>query len=303
MYSRRAMHALADLHRHLDGSLREATLRELATARGVAIPEPLAFHAGMGLTAALERFGVTVAVLQDPAALHRVASEACEDAARSGVTTLELRFAPQLHGDIGRALDAVLDGVAGRAGVLVCALYGEPPEQVEQLVRLAAARSGVVGVDIAGAPSSGAAWRIGDYAAAFRLAAELGLGRTVHAGEGRPPDEIRIAIEELGAQRIGHGTTLLDDRAVLDLVLERGITIEACPTSNLHTGVIGRLDQHPIVRWAALGVQVCVCTDNTLFSGVDAAEEHARVRGLPGMTDAVFAEIVARGHAAAFPRR
>jgi len=295
------MQGFADLHRHLDGSLREATLRELAEARGIAVPEPLAFHAGMGLSAALERFRVTVAVMQDGAALRRVAREACEDAERSGVTTLELRFAPQLHGDVGDAIDAVMDGVAGRAGVIVCALYGESPASVQELVR-AAARRGVVGVDIAGAPTSAPAWRVSDYAAAFRLAAELGLGRTVHAGEGRPPDEIRVAIEQLGAQRIGHGTTLLDDRAVLDLVLDEQVTIEACPTSNVHTGVIARLDEHPIARWAALGVKVCVCTDNTLFSATGSVEEHGQVRSLPGMTEAMFDAIVAQGHAAAFRR-
>ena len=297
------MQALADLHRHLDGSLRETTLRELAGARGIAVPEPLAFHAGMGLSAALARFHVTVAVLQDAAALRRVADEACQDAARAGVTTLELRFAPQLHGDIARALDAVLEGVAGRAGVIACALYSDPPDGVCDLVRIAAARPGVVALDIAGAPSSGGEWRIADYAAAFRLAAELGLGRTVHASEGRPPHEIRIAIEELGAQRIGHGTTLLDDRAVLDLVLERQVTIEACPTSNVQTGAIARFEDHPIARWIALGVRACVCTDNTLFSAIDSPDEHARVRALPGMTDALFDAIVANGHAAAFPRR
>lgn len=297
------MQPLADLHRHLDGSLRETTLRELAAARGVAVPEPLHFHPGMGLGAALARFSVTVAVLQDPAALRRVAGEICEDAARSGVTTLELRFAPQLHGDIARAIDAVVEGVAGRAGVIVCALFGESPASAERLVRIAAARPGVVGLDIAGAHTTPPSWRIGDYAGAFRLAAELGLGRTVHAGEGGPPQEIRIAIEELGAQRIGHGTTLLGDRSVLELVIDRQVAIEACPTSNWHTGVIGSLDQHPIATWAALGVPVCVCTDNTLFSGVDSVEEHARVRALPGMTDALFGDVIARGHAAAFPRR
>jgi adenosine deaminase len=296
------MQPLADLHRHLDGSLRETTLRELAAARGIAVPDALRFDAGMGLSGALARFQLTVAVLQDPAALRRVASEACEDAASSGVTTLELRFAPQLHGDVAAAIDAVLDGIAHRAGLIVCALYGESPSDVERLVRVAAARPGVVGLDIAGAPTSAPSWRLADYAAAFRLAGELGLGRTVHAGEGRPPEEIRVAIEQLGAERIGHGTTLLDDRSVLALVLDRQVTIEACPTSNLHTGVIARLEDHPLARWAALGVKACVCTDNTLFSGIDSVEEHARARSLPDMTDALFTAIIAQGHAAAFRR-
>src|SRR5688572_26447207 len=85
---------LADLHRHLDGSLRPATVRELA---GGAMPEDLAFHAGMGLAAALAKFEVTLSLLQTPAAVRRVAAEMCEDAAADGVSTLEIRFAPQLH--------------------------------------------------------------------------------------------------------------------------------------------------------------------------------------------------------------
>ena len=294
---------LADLHRHLDGSLRERTLRELAAAAGVTVPEDLRFAPGMGLDAALARFAVTLACLQDPAALERVAAEMCEDAALDGVTTLEVRFAPHLHGDPARAIDAVLAGLAGRAGLLLCALYGDPPARVDELVRLGATRSGVVGIDLAGGPATGQSWSLADYAGPYRAAAAAGLGRTVHAGEGRPPAEIRVAIEVLGAQRIGHGTTLLDDPAVLDLVRAREVTIEACPTSNLHTGAIARADQHPLPRWLALGVRACVNTDNTLLSDVTATEEHARARGLPGMTDALLAAAVAHGHAAAFRRR
>ena len=298
------MRALADLHRHLDGSLREATLRELAAAAGVEVPAELRFMAGMGLGGALARFAVTVASLARADALRRVAAECCEDAAATGVTTLELRFAPQLHGalSIEAAIDAALEGIAGRAGLILCALYGEPPEQVEGLVRAGAARRGVVGIDLAGGPAPAHAFGLADYAAPFRLAAELGLGRTVHAGEGRPPSEIRTAIEELGAQRIGHGTTLLGDPAVVELVQRRGVAIEACVTSNLHTGVIRELAEHPLPRWLALGVRVCVCTDNTLFSDVSSIEEHARVRALPGMTDALLERAIAHGHAAAFSR-
>ncbi len=296
------MRALADLHRHLDGSLRERTLRELAAAAGVEVPGDLRFTPGMGLDGALARFRVTVAALQRGDALTRVASEICEDAAASGVTTLELRFAPQLHGAIEPAIDAVLAGVAGRAGVVLCALYGEPPGDVEALVRAGAARRGVVGIDLAGGPASGHAWALADYAAPFQLAAKLGLGRTVHAGEGRPPSEIRTAIEQLGAQRIGHGTTLLDDPAVVDLVRDRGVTIEACVTSNLHTGAIARIADHPLPRWLELGVRACICTDNTLLSDVDATEEHARARSIPGMTDALLERAIAHGHAAAFSR-
>ena len=138
------------------------------------------------------------------------------------------------------------------------------------------------------------------YISPFQMAAEAGLGRTVHAGEGRPPDEIRTAIERLGAQRIGHGTTLLDDADVVALLLERGVTVEACVTSNFHTGVIPAVQAHPLPRWLDLGLSVCVCTDNTLLSDVSAPEEHARVRAIPGMTPEKLEAAVAFGHAAAF---
>jgi adenosine deaminase len=160
----------------------------------------------------------------------------------------------------------------------------------------------VVGIDLAGGPSSGAAFRLEDYAAPFARAARLGLGRTVHAAEGRPPAEIRIAVEQLFAERIGHGTTLLEDPAVLELVLTRGITIEACPTSNVHTGAIPSLDRHPLPAWLDAGVKVTVCTDNTLLSAVSASEEHRRAASIPGMDADKLARAIACGHASRFRR-
>ncbi|MCA9557979.1 MAG: adenosine deaminase family protein [Myxococcales bacterium] len=282
---------LTELHRHLDGSLRRATLDDLGRAAGVAVPDDLGFRAGMGLEAALACFEITLATLQTPAAVRRVADEMCVDAATEGVEHLEIRFAPQLHrgAKIEAIVDAALEGVDGRASLILCGLYGEPPALLERLVEVATPRPGVVGLDLAGGPTPTQSWSLEDYAPAFTRARDRGLGRTVHAGEGRPPAEIRVAVEALHAQRIGHGTSLLDDPAVLDLVLRRGVTIEACPTSNLHTGVIARADAHPLPRWLDLGVRVALCTDNTLLSAVDLPTERARAAALPGMTPARLA--------------
>jgi adenosine deaminase len=294
------------------------------------VPPDLAFTAGMGLDAALARFAFTLSLLQEPAAVRRVAAEMCEDAAREGVGTLEIRFAPQLHRGAAPedVVDAALDGIAGRAGLVLCGLYGEaptvlthlvdvaipragvvgidlaggPPTVLAHLVDVAIPRAGVVGIDLAGGPAPAQAWGMLDYAPAFRRAADHGIGRTVHAGEGRPPAEIRVAIDALLAQRIGHGTTLLDDPAAVDLVLARGVTIEACPTSNVHTGVIASVADHPLPRWLARGVRACVNTDNTLLSAVDAPEELRRAAAIPGMDAARVATAVANGHAAAFRR-
>jgi adenosine deaminase len=298
------MPGLADLHRHLDGSLRPSTVVELARSLGLEVPADLAFRPGMGLADALSKFSFTLALLQTAESVRRVASEICEDAAREGVTTLEIRFAPQLHrgAPMEAIVDAALEGIGGRAGLLLCALYGDPPEVPEAFVRCAVHRPGVVGLDLAGGPTPHDRHRMADYSQAFSWARDVGLGRTVHAGEGRPPAEIREAIELLHAQRIGHGTTLLDDPRVRDLVLERGITLEACPTSNLHTGAISAMEHHPLPRWLAQGIQACINTDNTLLSQVDAPEEHRRAAAIPGMSPELLAQAIAHGHHAAFRR-
>jgi adenosine deaminase len=286
----------ADLHRHLDGSLRPSTIEELS---GAPVPPDLRFHAGMGLPAALSKFAFTLSLLQTPAAVRRVAAEICEDAAGDGVTTLEIRFAPQLHqgAPLEAIVEAAVDGAAGRATHNLCALYGEAPSLVEKLVELAPH-----GIDLAGGPAPAHAYGLDDYAPAFRRARDRGLGRTVHAGEGRPAAEIGRAVERLHAERIGHGTTLLDDPRVVELVLQRGVTIEACITSNVHTGAIAKPSHHPLARWLALGVRACVNTDNTLLSACTSSSEHALAATLPGMTSDLLQRAVENGHAAAFAR-
>ena len=184
----------------------------------------------------------------------------------------------------------------------MCGIYGEEPDVLEHLIDLAVNRPGVVGIDLAGGPKPEHRRRIVDYQSAFHRAAALGLGRTVHAGEGGPPSEIREAIEVLGAQRIGHGTTLLSDPTVVALVRERGVVIEACITSNVHTGVITHSSLHPLPQWLRSGIRAAVCTDNTLLSAVTASSEYSLARALPGMNDALMADLGHYGSAARFKR-
>jgi adenosine deaminase len=274
-----------ELHRHLDGSMRMATVKELALSHNRTVPDNLLFHDNMGLDDALARFAFTLSLLQDPESVARVAAEMCEDAAAEGISSLEIRFAPQLHNGatMDRILDAAIEGAGGRAGFILCALYGESPEILRALVELGASRHHVVGIDLAGGPAPQHKWTLPDYAEPFELARKRDLGRTVHAGEGRCVQEIRQAIEILGAQRIGHGTTLLDDPAVVEIVHRNQITIESCPSSNVHTGAVDSLEQHPLPLWVAEGIPVAVCADNTLLSNTDVTQELERVCRMPNM--------------------
>jgi adenosine deaminase len=297
---------LADIHRHLDGSMRLSTLQELAERAGKPIPEDLYFYPGMGLTAALARFKFTLSLLDSADAVRRVAAEICEDAAREGVTTLEIRFAPHLHGGrLEDIVDGALEGIDNRAGLVLCALYGEPSNVVNRLVEVACERSDVAGIDLAGGPATTDPTEPVDltpYVGPFDRAFDMGLGITVHAGEGRPPSEIRAAVEKLHAGRIGHGLSVLDDPAVAELMLEKDVTLEACITSNFHTGVIAQIADHPLPKWLERGLKACICTDNTLLSAVDAEKEHHRARSIPGMDRAKLERAIACGHAAAFNR-
>ena len=298
------MEGLVDLHRHLDGSLRLSTLSEFARADGVQVPEALCFFPGMGLDQALARFAFTLGRLNTPDRVARDAAEICEDAARDGVSTLEIRFGPQLHEGSRPEdyIDAALEGVDGRAGLILCALYGDSPVLIDTLVALSRSRPGVVGIDLAGGPLPTHRWSLADYGPAFQRAQQQGLGTTVHAGEGRSADEIRTAIEVLGARRIGHGTTLLDDPDLVELIREREICIEACVTSNWHVGATVVLDTHPLPLWLDLEIDVCICTDNVLLSSVDASEEYRRAAELPGMSPRLLERALEAGHRSRFTR-
>jgi len=241
--------------------------------------EDLQFYQGMGLQDALSRFQTTLSVLQAPKAVTQVAAEMIEDAQAEGLSALEIRFAPQLHrgASMEKIVDAACEACDRSTDLILCGLYGEDPAVLNHLVEIARSRPEVVGIDLAGGPSGEHTFGLEDYAPAFHRAAQLGLGRTVHASEGRPADEIGRAINVLGANRIGHGTTLLSDPKMVDLVLEKNVTIEACPSSNVHVGAISSVEAHPIREWIKRGIRVTVCADNTLFSATNVPSELDRL--------------------------
>ena len=282
----------AELHCHLDGSVRPQTLIELAREYGVEMPRPTAgelrefmvVRDARNLEDYLTRFDVTLSVMQHADALERVAFELAEDAHAEGVMYIEVRFSPVLNIRAGLDLHDVVEAVArglaraerdhGIVGrIIVCALRHLDPGVSLELARLAVAYepSGVVGFDLAGGEQGHPASR---HAGAFDYARTHDLACTCHAGEGDGAASIREAIHTCGAHRVGHGTRLYEDRALMDFVTDRRIPIEICITSNVQTRVTSSYDAHPVRRYFDAGMHVVLNTDNRLMSGTTLTDEY-----------------------------
>jgi adenosine deaminase len=299
------------LHDHLDGGPRPETVLDLAEAAGYeGLPTTdLAdlrrwFFQGesWSLPRYLEAFHQTVAVMQTQEALERVACEAVLDLASDGAVYAEVRFAPMLHREKGltlpQVLDATLAGMAmGRrrtgiaAFLIIDALRQDPGSAEVAEVAAGYAGRGVVAFDLAG-PEAG--FPASHHRAACRVAQAGGLHLTLHAGEGAGVASIADALG-CGAERLGHGVRLVEDitvrdgravgmGAVAERVRSRGITLEVCPSSNLHTGAFPTIEAHPVGLLHRSGFAVTLNTDNRLMSATSMTEEFALVAAHQGFT-------------------
>ncbi|MFZ2056578.1 MAG: adenosine deaminase [Acidimicrobiales bacterium] len=297
------------LHDHLDGGLRPATVVELAAEQGyrelpTTDPQELAawFVSAAprrDLVRYLEGFAHTVGVMQTCEALERVATECVEDLIEDGVVYAEVRFAPELHTKRGltpeQVVESVLagfDGATARAAVagrlitvrtLITAMRtaARSREIAELAVRYRDA--GVVGFDVAG-PEAG--YPPTAHLDAFHLVQRENFHATVHAGEAFGLPSIWQAIQWCNAERLGHGVRIVDDIVVdpdggaslgrlASYVRDRRIPLEMCPTSNVHTGAVPSLADHPIGLLRRLRFRVTVNTDNRLMSGISLSSELA----------------------------
>ncbi|HSV66651.1 MAG TPA: adenosine deaminase [Mycobacteriales bacterium] len=294
------------LHDHLDGGLRPGTVIELADAAGYsALPTTDPAELGRWFTAAadsgsleryLETFAHTVGVMQTPDALARVAAECAEDLAADGVVYAEVRFAPELHVEAGLCLDDVVEAVlagfrAGsqgrgiRIGTLLTAMRhaARSMEIAELAVRYRDA--GVVGFDIAGAEAGHPPTRHLD---AFEYLQRENAHFTIHAGEAFGLPSIWQALQWCGADRLGHGVRIVDDITRYDdgsvalgrlasYVRDKRVPLELCPSSNVQTGAVKSIADHPIGLLSALRFRVTVNTDNRLMSGCSMSSEMAKL--------------------------
>ena len=311
----------AELHCHLDGSLRLETMLDLARKQGKMSILPADSVAGLDeilheiddsptLEAYLAWFRYSIPLMQTREALSRIAYELAEDNAKENVRYLEVRYGPILHREEGLTLEgvnaAVLEGL-GRAErdfgiksrVIICGLRDRFESASLRQAELAVMHRdrGVVAFDLAG----GEAGNPPDHhLAAFYHAKNHLLGITVHAGESFGPASIHQALFRCGAHRIGHGVTLREDPALVQYFVDHQIPLEVCPTSNVQTKVVPSFEAHPLVEYVRAGVPVTVNTDNRLFSRTSVTEELWRVHTRCGVSEADLRQIALNGFRHAF---
>lgn len=293
-----------ELHRHLEGSLRLQTMLDIANAHGITIPDnilrlsdmvqvqdedPLTFQNF------LAKFNTLRLFYRSPDVIHRVTREAVEDAARDNVKYMELRFTPVALSRAERfPLHDVMDWVCSSAAaaaeefeiqvrLIASVNRHESPQLAEQVAWLAAAHidDGIVGLDLAG---NEAEFSAEPFAPIFAESKQSGLHLTIHAGEWAGADNVREAIEQVGAERIGHGVRVMDDENVVALARERGTIFEVCVTSNYQSGVVPALSNHPLPRMLQADLNVTLNTDDPSVSRIDLSHEYRLVHedlGIP----------------------
>jgi adenosine deaminase len=302
-----------ELHQHVDGSIpAEVTWELMRHYRLNPVPtldemrRRLEIQEGEEgtLLAYLDKMHYPLWITQFYENISRVTEAIVDAAAAAGVATLELRYSPVIHTFAGltprQSIRAVLSGMnhvqkrhpALKLGLVVIAMRQHGPHIAKILARQALAeaqhlheRTGVVGFDIAG-PERGNAPRL--FKSAYEIARLGHLGATTHAGEDAPAEYVWQAVDELGAQRIGHGCSAATDPELLRRLARDGIVVECCVTSNYHTGAVPAGARHPLHAFLEAGVKVAICCDNTTVSRTDQTRETLRVAEAIGF-DAVEA--------------
>ena len=283
-----------ELHRHLEGSLRLDTMLEIAKKHGITIPEDVLRLSTLvqvqdqdkfTFQNFLSKFNTLRLFYRSPDVIHRITSEAIEDAAKDNIRYLELRFTPvalsraerfPLHDVINWVVESSQEAAKKynvNLKLIASVNRHESAEIAEQVAWLAAGHmsDGIVGLDLAG---NEAEFPSKPFYGIFKEAKQAGLHVTIHAGEWGPAQHIQEAIEELGADRIGHGVRVLEDENVTALVKERGTACEVCITSNYQSGVVETLEGHPLMKMFEHGINVTINTDDPSISRITLSHEY-----------------------------
>ena len=283
-------YALIDLHLHLDGSMSLECARSLATKQGIALPDDEELLSKLrvsedcqDLNEYLECFALPLSLLQTADAISESVERLCNELAEEGLIYAEIRFAPQLHLQNGLTQEevvlAALDGLSRsklKASLILCCMRGaENKNENIETVRLVSKYlgQGVCAVDLAGAE---ALFPNENFVDVISYAKSLSLPMTLHAGEALGVESVYSAIE-LGAWRIGHGVRSVEDSSLVELLANKQIALELCPTSNLNTRVFDKLSDYPIRTFLDANVLITINTDNISVSATSLANEYQKI--------------------------
>lgn len=297
---------MIDLHLHLDGSLTREELVILANMSGVSLIEAKNAHISVdenchSLNDYLKCFEFPLKVLQKKECIEKAVYFLLSRLARSGLLYAEVRFAPQLHTKEGltqkEVVEAAISGLekakkdyAFPANLILCAMRGDKNEEENLLtVRLAKEylHKGVCGLDLAGAE---ALYPTSMFKNVFKLANDLDVPFTIHAGEASGPESVWEALK-MGARRIGHGVSAAKDKMLLSFLASSGVTLELCPTSEKDTHAIKSYEDLPIQTFLRYGVKVCLNTDDMTVSNITLQEECEKVQKTFGLSDETMKEL------------
>ena len=298
-----------ELHRHLEGSVRYATLKEIAREAGLPVPRRDQVQVGRNdprtLRSFLKKFDPLHSLYPSREAIERVAREAGEDAARDGIVHLELRFSPvhfarRMKADPVDVTGWIIRAARRGAGsmtvnfIVTLGRHHSPRENVPSVDAAIEHRSDVVALDVAGPEHL----PLAPFAPLLKRGAKAGLGITIHAGEARGPDSVREALE-LGATRLGHGVRAAGDAKLLEEIRRRGIAFEMCLTSNVQTGAVRSAGRHPLIRLLREGYRVTLNTDDPRICGTNLVREFGEAKRL-GMEGLDFGLLQVNAVGAAF---
>jgi adenosine deaminase len=307
-----------DLHVHLDGSVRPETMIELAREYNKSMPswdadelrDYMHVQDARNLVDYLARFDTTLSVMQTSEALERIAYELAEDAAKENVRYMEVRYSPVLNIQQGltlnEAVDAPLRGLKRaeqdydiKTAVIICGIRNMSPETSLELAELTVdhRNRGVVAFDLAGAEYDNPAKKHRD---AFYKVVNANIAATIHAGEAYGPESIHQALHYCNANRIGHGTRLFEDPALMQYMNDFRIPIEVCLTSNVQTRAVSSFETHPARLYYDEGLVVTLNTDNRLMSATTVTEEYWRAHQYLGFTWDELCDIAVMGFESAF---
>lgn len=273
-----------ELHLHLDGAVSMELASQLTGLTPNELKEKMiAPDKCQNLSEYLTKFDFPCSLMQTKENLTLIAKDLVDRLSKQNIIYAEIRFAPMFHTNkvltYEEVIEAVLAGLNSnpniKTNLILCMMRGLPKENNLKTIEVAEKylNRGVCCLDLAGAEDK---YPLDEYLDLFKIANSKNIPFIIHAGENGSADEVRKAIQ-VGAKRIGHGIHAIENQEVLDLIKEKNILLEICPTSNVQTNSVSTYQNHPIETLYKLGIPICINTDNSTVSNITLTAEYLKL--------------------------